>query len=95
MPKERTAIEAAAGKLISAVQREWGAEAGTPEEKLSEQVLYRAHDLLQSAKADSLCAKLGSHGVADYLGASWVGQHLSVMPMIKELESLLSRVPHV
>ena len=95
MPKERTEIEAVAGKLISAVQREWGAEAGTPEEKLSEHVLYRAHDLLQAAKTGSLCATLGSHGVAYYLGASWVEQHLSVVPMIKELESLLVQAQHV
>lgn len=91
MKKECTAIEVAAGKLISAVQHEWVTEAGTPEEQLGEYVLYRAHHLLQAAKAGSLSETLASYGVVGYLGAQWVGQHLSVMPMIKELELLLAR----
>jgi hypothetical protein len=59
MPRQRTALEYAARKLISSIQKEWSAEAAEPQSKESEAVVDRAHLLLQAAKASELrsCAK--------------------------------------
>lgn len=46
MPRERTPYQAAVGKLISAIQKEWLGEAGTTVAALSEDVLGAAHTLL-------------------------------------------------
>ena len=94
MPRERTAVEAAAGKLVSAVQKEWGTELGTPSAEIGDHALGRAHELLQAAKAGTLSALLGSGGVADFLGALWVKRHPAVLPVVRELESLAVRGQH-
>jgi hypothetical protein len=46
MTNSRTELEAAAGKLISAIQKEWHSEAGEPESAASEAVMHLAHELL-------------------------------------------------
>jgi hypothetical protein len=51
MPRNRTALEQAAGKLILRIQQEWMQELGEPAAADSEQVMNRAHDLLQAASA--------------------------------------------
>jgi hypothetical protein len=45
MPRSRTALEQAAGKLILRIQQEWMLELGEPAAADSEQVMNRAHDL--------------------------------------------------
>jgi hypothetical protein len=85
MPKTRTALEAAAGQLISAIQREWSDEAGKPEAVLSEQVLHASHDLLQAAKTGSIVTVIGSASIADFLGRQWVESHSRVWPHIQAL----------
>lgn len=89
MPRERTAIDVAAGKLISSIQREWSDEAGTEQGHITEKVMDLAHDLLEAAKAGTLRGALGSRSVADYLGPLWVKRHPAVLPAIEKLESLL------
>lgn len=89
MPKKRTAIEIAAGKLVSAIQKEWGAELGTSSADVSEHVMGRAHELLQAAGAGTLHATIGTSRVSDHLGILWVKRHPNVLPAIRELESLL------
>ena len=68
MKPSRTPLEASAGKLISAVQREWHAEAGEPSAAESEEVMHSCHGLLQAAKNGSLAAILGSKTIAQFLG---------------------------
>lgn len=94
MPRERTAIDVAVGKLISSIQHEWSDEAGTEQGRITEQVMDLAHELLEAAKADILHDALGARSIADYLGPLWVKRHPAVLPVIEKLELLLVRRQH-
>ncbi|MDP9968082.1 hypothetical protein FB547_12263 [Variovorax beijingensis] len=88
MTRSRTPIEAAAGKLIAAIQKEWGVDAGEPESPESENVMHSAHELLQAAsKFGSIASVIGSGSVSTFLGEEWVGAHPRVLPFIAALES--------
>ncbi len=89
MPKHRTETEKAAGKLITAIQKEWGAELGTSTADVGEHVLGRAHELLHAASTGTLRSVLGTQGVTDFLGPLWVRRHPAVLPAIHALESRL------
>ena len=87
MTRSRTPLEAAAGKLIAAIQKEWGVEAGEPRSAESENVMHAAHDLLQAAsKFGSIVSVIGSGSVSTFLGAQWVQAHPRVLPYIAALE---------
>src|SRR5205085_11149275 len=76
MPRTRSDLEKAAGKLIAAIQKEWTAEMGTPASGASEQVMHTSHSLLQAAKAEgSIAGIVGNGSVASFLGAAWVQAH--------------------
>lgn len=90
MPRQRTPTEAAAGKLIAAIQKEWGSDLGEPSNAASEYAMEQAHRLLQASKEKRLETLLGNGLVADYLGPLWVKRHPSVADAIEELESLVS-----
>lgn len=87
MTHSRTKLEAAAGKLISAIQKEWHCEAGEPESAVSEAVMHSAHELLQASKSGSLATVIGSGPVSSYLGDPWVQEHPRVVPYIEALEA--------
>jgi len=87
MTKKRTDTEAAAGKLILAIQKEWGEELGHPVAAESEEVMGKGHDLLKAAKANELRKVLDGRTVSEYLGPSWVERHPSVTPAIEALEA--------
>lgn len=87
MKPDRSPVEIAAGKLISAVQREWHAEAGEASEPMSEEVMGACHDLLKAAKVGSLNKALGGKTVAQFLGEAWVASHPMVLPAIQALEA--------
>ena len=91
MTKRRTDTEAAAGKLISAIQKEWGEELGYPVAEESEEVMGKGHDLLKGATANELRKILDGRTVSEYLGSSWVEKHPSVMPAIEALEAAIYR----
>lgn len=87
MTRSRTPLEAAAGKLIAAIQKEWDAEIGEPESAVSEKVMHEAHALLQAAsKFGSNTNVIGSGSVSTYLGEEWVQAHPQVLPYIEALE---------
>lgn len=88
MPRNRTLLEVAAGKLISVIQREWMAEAGEPGSAASEAVMHTSHSLLQAAKSGSIKDVVGAGTVVDFLGTQWVHAHPRVWPHIQVLESL-------
>ena len=89
MPRNRTPLEAAAGKLISAIQKEWGPEAGRPESAASEEVLHTAHSLLQAATHDgSIAGAIGTRTVTQFLGTRWLHDHPQVLPYVQALEVL-------
>ena len=80
-------IEKFAGKLISAIQKEWNLELGETRANKSENVMYKAHDLLQAAKANDFPQILCGKTVTEYLGKNWVKDHPSVILAIEELDS--------
>lgn len=92
MPKIKSPIEAAAGMLISAIQKEWREELGEPQAEFSEQVINRAHDLLQAAKNNNLSSVLDSLTVKQYLGEIWVRKHQSVIASISHLQALINEM---
>jgi hypothetical protein len=89
MPKQRGQLEAAAGQLISAIQKEWGNEAGELSAPESEAVMHNSHNLLKAAKTNSIDSLLAGRSVAEFLGESWVGRHSGVIPAIKNLQLLI------
>ena len=89
MPREKSKSESAAGRLISAIQKEWWLELGEPQAEQSELVMGRAHELLQARNAVSMLSVLGSKSVAEFLGESWLQSHKGVKPSICELESAM------
>ena len=87
MKPGRSSLEVAAGKLISAVQREWGQELGEPASAQSEEVMSACHGLLLAAKGGSLAPVLGSKTISQFLGVEWVASHPSVATAISAFES--------
>ncbi|MCU7931647.1 MAG: hypothetical protein KZQ90_12665 [Candidatus Thiodiazotropha sp. (ex Codakia rugifera)] len=90
MAKKKTPLEKAAGKLISAIQKEWGEELGEFTAEVSEDVMGKGHDLLQAAKKNEVTYVLKGLNVSQYLGELWVRRHPAVKEHIavfeKELE---------
>ncbi|WP_308365333.1 MULTISPECIES: hypothetical protein [unclassified Microbulbifer] len=91
MPREKSESEKAAGKLISAVQKEWHEELGEPQADLSEDVMGLAHELLQARTSKAMTTLLGSRTVKQFLGERWVYDHPSVEAGIKSLEQAIER----
>jgi hypothetical protein len=87
----RTDLEFAAGKLISAVQREWHLETGEPCAVNSEMVMHSCHDLLKAAKVGSLAPVLGENTIVQFLGADWVSAHPEILAAIAVLEAAEER----
>ena len=86
MPRTRTPLEAAAGKLVSAISKEWSIEAGEASAELTEHVMHTPHSLLNAAKQGSIAGVVGSGTVSAFLGKQWVESHPNVWPSIYELE---------
>lgn len=95
MTKEKTKLEAAAGKLISAIQEEWGNEAGEPESEESEEVMDKGHHLLAGAKENNVGAVLNGVSVTQFLGDIWVHKHPSVKESISRFEAALTESKNV
>lgn len=89
MPKNRSEIEQAAGKLVSAIQKEWGNDLGEIHAELSEDAVNSAHDLLQAGSTEEIRKLLGTRNVTQFLGEIWVRRHPAVKPAIEYLEALL------
>lgn len=94
MPRSRTEVEQAIGRLIVVVQREWTDAMGEPGVAVSEEVLHNCHALLVAAKHGRLEQEMQGRSVAEILGLSWVRLHPGVVPAVKELETAISRERH-
>lgn len=86
MPAKKSEIRKAAGKLVSAIQKEWALELGEPGAAVSEEVMYNCHDLLKANSAEELAQILNGKTVSEFLGIHWVRAHPSVLQFIKDLE---------
>ncbi|WP_160153106.1 hypothetical protein [Microbulbifer sp. ALW1] len=91
MPREKSDSEKAAGKLISAIQKEWNEEAGTPQAEQSEGVMDLAHELLQARTGKAMEALLASRSISEYLGEFWVRRHPSVSSAVHSLEQAIEQ----
>lgn len=80
MPRKRSPVGIAVGKLILAIQKERGEGA----------VMRRARTLLQAAQTASVSSLLDGRSVAEYLDPVWVELHPSVNPSIVELVAAVS-----
>src|SRR5690606_6894924 len=89
MPREKSESERAAGRLISAIQKEWGQELGESQAEQSELVMGRAHQLLQARSAVSMLKLLGSKSIAEFLGENWLQSHKAVESSVIDLESAI------
>lgn len=90
MPKTKSDFQYVVGKLISAIQKEWGGELGKPNAEFTENVMDAAHDLLQAGSAERAKDLLSSKSVRQYLGDVWVQAHPSVKPVISALENTIN-----
>lgn len=91
MPKRKTDIQKAAGKLISVIQKEWGEALGEDNAEFSENVMDAAHDLLQAGTKEKIKELLGTLTVKQYLGEVWVQGHPNVITAVSNLEELLNK----
>ncbi|WP_233840664.1 hypothetical protein [Dyella sp. 2HG41-7] len=90
MPRNRSDLELAIGKLIVMAQREWENESGEPEGEESLSVMYRCHELLRAAKADELKNLLNGRTLAGYLGGLWHGTHPKVVPSVEAVAKAMA-----
>ncbi|MDR0212634.1 MAG: hypothetical protein LBJ15_01365 [Comamonas sp.] len=85
MNRHHTALQAAAGQLISAIQKEWLDEIGVPAAARCEQIMHSAHELLQATKQGHLAEVLQGRSITQFLGPDWVQMHPRVQPFIQAL----------
>ena len=90
MVAKKAEFQRAAGKLISAIQKEWGEEFGEKNADFSGDVMNAAHDILQCKSHEKLREMLGGKNVRQHLGDVWVQRHPSVKPAIAELERIIA-----
>ena len=89
MPRNRSDIQRAAGKLISSIQKEWTKLLGCPGAEVSEEVMHNSHKLLGAASDGRLREFLSDRTIEDYLGRNWVRAHPEIRPEIKALQDLV------
>jgi hypothetical protein len=89
MARKRNPVGIAAGKLILAIQKEWGERMGEPDAALAQKVMNRAHTLLQASQSSSVSMLLDGRSVAEYLDPVWVEMHPSVKPSIEAFVAVL------
>lgn len=92
MTRVRTHAEAAAGTVISAVQKAWTYRIGTDQASTAESVMNRAHELLQAIKRDDLTSVLAGQSICDFLGTEWAACHPAVDEAVKTLECVTNEV---
>ena len=90
MPRKRSPVAIAAGKLILAIQKERAAAVAQPDAALAQKVTDRAHTLLQAAHSASVSSLLDGRSVAEYLDPFWVQMHPSLEPSISALVAAMS-----
>lgn len=72
--------------MVSAIQKEWGEALGTDAGPEAEEVMSRAHDLLQADSCEAIARLLDGRSCADYLGIEWIRAHPSVWPALRAFE---------
>ena len=91
MPRKRSPVAIAAGKLILAIQNECGELVGEADAGLAQQVMDRAHRLLQAAHLAAVASLLDGRSIAEYLDPVWVEMHPAVKPSVETLAAALNK----
>ncbi|MFC4310870.1 hypothetical protein ACFPN2_17375 [Steroidobacter flavus] len=89
MPRKRSPVGIAVGKLILVVQKECEVAAEL-DAAVARKVMDRARTLLQAAQTASVLELLDGRSVAEYLDPVWVEMHPSVGPGIAALVAAVS-----
>jgi hypothetical protein len=89
MPRKRSPVAIAAGKLILAIENACEEVVGERDALLEQRVVYRARTLLRAAQSASVTNLLDGRSVAEYLDPVWVETHPSVKPSIVDLIAAL------
>ena len=74
--------------MVLAIQKEWCEALGTDAAVEAEEVMSRAHVLLQADSSENLARLLDGRSGADYLGAGWIRAHASVWPALRAFEHI-------
>jgi hypothetical protein len=91
MPRKRSPVGIAVGKLILAVRKECDQTVGDPDAALAaRKVMDRAHRLLEAAQTASVSNLLDGRSIAEYLDPVWIEMHPSIKPSIVELVAAVS-----
>ena len=90
MPRKRSPVGIAAGKLILAIQKEYGEAIGNPDAAVAQKVMDRARTLLQAAQIAGVSSLLDGRSIVEYLDPVWVETHPSVKPSIVAFVAALS-----
>lgn len=90
MAKQKSDLKRALGKLISAIQKEWGDELGVTRAAMhTEDVMGAVHVLLQAADACAVRNALSGRTLHQYPGEVWLRAHPSVLPAVERVSLLL------
>ena len=90
MPRKRNPVGIAAGKLILAIQKERSEVVGEPDAESAQQVMDRAHVILQASQSSVVLNLLDGRSVAEFLDPVWVEKHPAVEASIAALVSALN-----
>ena len=90
MPRKRSPVGIAVGKLILAIQKEGAEVIGETDAALAHKIMRRAHTLLQATRTASVSSLLDGRSVAEYLDPVWVEMHPAVKPSIAALVAALT-----
>lgn len=77
MPRKRSSLGIAAGKLLLTIQQQASASTGH-EQAIAIAIVKRAQTLLQAAHQDYVLGLLDDKSVAEYLDSQWVAAHADV-----------------
>ncbi len=89
MPRIGTSLRAALGRLISAIQKVWGTELGEPCAEFSQDVMSRAHLLLQAGDKEQIVKTLDGLSLPQFLGEVWLQRHPEIKPFVASVEEWL------
>lgn len=90
MPRKRSPVAIAAGKVILSIQEELEVVGGDSDPVLAQRVIYRARTMLRAAQSASVSSLLDGRSVAEYLDPVWVEKHPAVKQSIAVLVAAMS-----
>lgn len=91
MPKNKTELQKAIGKLISLIQKEWGKDLGEDYSEVSEEIMNKGHDLLKATTKEDVKKLLGQLTVRQYMGEIWLQAHPGVKEQVIVIEKILEK----